>query len=78
MSKIQISERFFVELYKFVSSDGLNGDKDYLMRSFQAKFDALSRRELYSQSKTAKTAEERERARLAYLEKVGIPDDFKW
>jgi hypothetical protein len=44
----------------------------------QEKLDAMVKRELYTTYKTAGTLEEREKARQEYLEKVGIPKDFRW
>ena len=35
-------------------------------------------REVYTRYKTAATSEEREKARQEYLEKVGIPENFRW
>ena len=42
------------------------------------KLDVLVKRELYTKYKTAKSATEREAARQEYLEKVGMPKDFRW
>lgn len=42
------------------------------------KVDSLARHELYTQSKTAETAEERERARQKYLDSVGMRDSFRY
>ena len=44
----------------------------------QKKLDVLVKRELYTKYKTAKSATEREAARQEYLEKVGMPKDFRW
>ena len=49
-----------------------------IQRGLQDKLDAMLRRDLYSRSKQAPTAEERERARQAYLEAVGMAPDFRW
>lgn len=42
------------------------------------KLDQIVTRDLYTQSKTAPTAEEREAARIRYLDKKGIHKDFRW
>ena len=39
---------------------------------------AMVERELYTRSKTAPTEEEREKARQEYLDRRGIPEDFRW
>ena len=42
------------------------------------KMQKLLRREIYTISKTAPTAQEREQARQNYLDLVGITADFRW
>ena len=42
-----------------------------------AKFEQIQRRELFTAYKTAATDEEREQARRNYLDRVGIPEDFR-
>lgn len=54
-----------------------DGDPERIRRQLETKLDALVARQLYSQSKTAPTAEEREKARQAYLDRKGIPEDFR-
>lgn len=44
----------------------------------QAKLDRMVERDLYGQYKTAPTEEERELARQEYLNRRGIPDEFRW
>lgn len=44
----------------------------------EQKYEAIMKRELYPKSKTAKTQTEREAARKAYLDKVGMHRDFRW
>ena len=44
----------------------------------QEKLEAMVKRELYTRYKTAGTPEEREKARQEYLEKVGMPENFRW
>ena len=38
---------------------------------------AMVERELYTRSKTAPTEEEREKARQEYLDRRGIPENFR-
>lgn len=42
------------------------------------KMQKLLRRQIYTASKTAPTAQEREQARQDYLDLVGVPADFRW
>lgn len=44
----------------------------------EKKLDALMDRELYTKYKTAPTDEEREKARMEYLVRRGVPDSFRW
>lgn len=77
---VQISEELFLNLVKYHLC-GLYNDADLnqlIESELQAKFDAVMNRELYTAYKTAQTAEEREQARQAYLDRKGIPEDFRW
>ena len=51
---------------------------DDIKKELESKLDKMLAHELYTRSKTADTAEERERARQQYLDKVGIHKDFRW
>ena len=42
------------------------------------KLDRKTNHELYSKYKTAASEEQREQARKAYLDRVGIHQDFRW
>ena len=56
-------------------------DDDYaeeIHQGLEQKLDAMVRHELYAKYKTASTAEEREQARQAYLDKRGVFPDFRW
>lgn len=39
---------------------------------------AMAEREIYSRYKTASMEEEREKYRQEYLDRRGIPEDFRW
>lgn len=49
-----------------------------IKEELEQKLDALVRRELYTKYKTAPTKEEQEKARREYLDKRGIPENFRW
>jgi hypothetical protein len=74
---VTISEELFVDLVKYFLAD-IPLDEDRIRLGLQEKLDAMVKRELYTKYKMAGTPEEREKARQEYLEKVGIPEDFRW
>ena len=47
-------------------------------KGIDKKLDAISKRGYYTQYKTADTQEEREKARLKYLDAVGMHEDFRF
>ena len=77
MKNVQIPYDLFVALLQY----HLAMEDDYaedIRRGLEEKLDAMVRHELYAKYKTAPTAEEREQARQAYLDKRGIFPDFRW
>ena len=77
MKMVQIPESLFVELMKYHVL-GIEDSLPEIKTGLEQKFDAMMRRELYTKSKTAKTQAEREEARKAYLDKVGVHPNFRW
>ena len=77
MKMIQIPESLFVELMKFHVL-GLDDALPEIKKGLEQKYEAIIRRELYTKSKTAETEAEREEARKAYLDKVGVHPNFRW
>ena len=75
MKTVQISLELFRAIYAYMETG--DGDPEQIRRQLEEKLDAMVARQLYSQSKTAPTPEERERARQAYLDRKGIPEDFR-
>lgn len=75
---IQIDFRAFLELYRLIVLEDTSADYKYIKQSLEDKFQKMLNHDLYSTYKTAKTEEERERARQEYLDSVGIPKDFRW
>ena len=67
-----------------VTDDLINGrDIDIeqvkeLHKVINQKLDAMEKRNLYTTYKTSQNEEEKEKARLEYLEKAGINKDFRW
>ncbi|MBE5875139.1 MAG: complexin-2 [Lachnospiraceae bacterium] len=77
MKMVQIPEGLFVELMKYHVL-GIEDSLPKIKSGLEEKYEAMMKRELYTKSKTAKTQEEREEARQAYLDKVGMHRDFRW
>ena len=77
LKMIQIPESLFVELMKYHVL-GIEDSLPKIQKGLEQKYEAMMRRELYTKSKTAKTQTEREEARKAYLDKVGMHRDFRW
>lgn len=74
---VTIPEELFIDLVKYFLAD-IRWDEDRIRSRLQEKLEAMVKRELYTRYKTAGTPEEREKARREYLEKVGIPENFRW
>lgn len=77
MKNIQITEALFITLVKYF----LTGQKELLpeiTEALEKKLDAMVMRELYTRYKTAPSTEEKEKARKEYLDRKGIPGDFRW
>ena len=77
MKMVQIPESLFVELIKYHVL-GIEDSLPKIKNGLEQKYEAMMRRELYTKSKTAETESEREEARKAYLDKVGMHRDFRW
>lgn len=84
MKTVQIPESLFLDLCRYHLQDDLESwEIDDLARSIdsglQDKLDALARRELYSKYKNTNLSdEERQAARIAYLDARGIRDSYRW
>lgn len=74
---IQIPESLFVALMKYHVL-GIEDTLPEIQKGLEQKYEAMLRRELYTKSKTAGTEVEREEARKAYLDKVGMHQNFRW
>lgn len=77
MSNVQISQELFGLLCQYHLL-GVQEHEERIQELLGAKLDACIKRELYTSYKTAESPEERERARLQYLDKIGMSDNFRW
>ena len=74
---VQIPYELFFQLLQYFLMDNYDGEEKIRL-GLEKKLDALVLRELYGKSKTALTEEEREKARQEYLDRRGIPENFRW
>lgn len=76
-TQVQISRDLLMALFQY----HLIGNKDYLPeieKALNEKLDSMVKRQLYTAYKTAATEEEREKARLEYLDMKGVTESFRW
>lgn len=83
MSNVQIPERLFLDLVRYFYVDTwseaeASALESAIKRGLGAKIEAMAARDLYTAYKTAKSPEEREKARQQYLDQRGIPASFRW
>lgn len=77
VKNVQIPYELFLLLLRYHLMDETDGEEQ-IQSGLEQKLDSMVRRELYSKSKAAPTAEERENARQKYLDKRGIAESFRW
>lgn len=76
---IQISEKLFLDLIAyFLSGDESPERKTRIKEQIDEKMDKLINHMIYTQYKTDPNPAEREKARLEYLDRVGISSSFRW
>ena len=77
MENVQIPQELFMKLLRYHLLDD-DSCTEEVKNGLEQKMNAMVERELYTRSKTAPTEEEREKARQEYLDRRGIPEDFRW
>jgi len=77
MKNVQISEDLFFLLVKYHLAD-IDEVLPEIKKALENKLEMLLRRDLYTKYKTAITVSEREEARKAYLDKIGMHQNFRW
>lgn len=77
--QIQIEWDLFVDLYCyfFGETSPIGDEADAIRRQLSDKIDRIINRELFSRYKRAPTGEEREAARIAYLDRREISESFR-
>lgn len=75
---VQISGDLFIDICSYFLDDDAPRDlqADNIRNKLLDKLDKLITRELFTEYKRTPTGEEREKARRAYLERVGVSSDF--
>ena len=77
MKNVQITQELFLSLVKYHLLETTE-EEEKIKKELAEKLEAMAKRQIYSQYKTALTEEEREKARQEYLDKVGILTSFRW
>ena len=77
--QMMIPKSTFFDLVRYFLLDmRTDEDEAKIKKAMADKLEASIRHELYSKFKSAPTEQEREQARLEYLERAGIPEDFRY
>lgn len=76
MGNVQISQELFMQLLRFHLVEDESCEKE-IKQGLEKKLDRMVMRDLYGKFKTAPTEEERERARKEYLDRRGVPENFR-
>lgn len=74
---VQIPWDLWMKLLQYHFCDAVDVQDD-IVQGLSDKLDALARRELYTTYKTAETPQERNKARMAYLTEIGVPEAWRW
>lgn len=77
MKNVQITQELFLSLVKYHLLEATE-EEEKIKKGLVEKLDAMEKRQIYSQYKSAPTEEEREKARQEYLDRVGISPSFRW
>lgn len=78
MKHVQISYEAFCALLRYFFTEPTEEDRKTITDALNGKLEAMIKHELYTQSKTALTDTEREKARQEYLDRIGVPENFRW
>ena len=82
-----LDEMIICSICKYAIVDITEGDlflmenyegEEIIRKGLEKKLNAMVDRELYSKFKRARTEVEREKSRQEYLERKGIPENFRW
>ena len=74
---VQIPYELFFQLLQYFLMENYESEET-IRQGLERKLDTMVNRELYSKYTTAPTEEEREKYRQEYLDRRGIPENFRW
>ena len=74
---VQIPYELFFQLLQYFLMENYESEET-IRQGLERKLDTMVNRELYSKYKTAPIEEEREKSRQEYLDRRGIPENFRW
>ena len=77
MKSVNISVVLFFYLYDYFVYGDVSKHDEITVR-LKEKMNRMQLRKLYSDSKTAETEAKRVVARKEYLDRVGVPEDFRY
>ena len=77
IKQIKIDEDLFRMIYQYFIY-GSEDETELIKAGLKDKMDKMILRNIYTESKTAESVEERENARKDYLDRKKIPEDFRW
>lgn len=74
---VQIPYELFFQLLQYFLMENYENE-EIIRQGLERKLDTMVNRELYSKYKTAPSEEEQEKSRQEYLDRRGIPENFRW
>ena len=77
IKQIKIDENLFRMIYQYFIY-GREDETELIKAGLKDKMDKMILRNIYTESKTAESVEERENARRNYLDIKKILEDFRW
>jgi len=76
---VSIPESLFVDLVSYMLLENQSEENlKRIKKGLDEKLNRIAEHDLYSRYKTAPTEEEKEKARLEYLERKKIPSQFRY
>jgi len=77
--QIQIPEPLFLDMCRYFLLDQAEPElASRISKGISDKFERIACHDFYTTYKTAPSEQEKERARKEYLERKGIPTNFRW
>lgn len=77
LKSVKISEELFMKILKYHLLE-VEEESGGIKNGLNEKLDAMERNQLYTKYKMAKSDVEKQKARKEYLDKRGIPEEFRW